>query len=52
MSELKRATAWAREQLNEDFNKLSLIDKVREYFNNNKIPYAALISFKDLEPYL
>lgn len=51
MDDFKKAVDWAVKELDGDINKILLIDKVREYFDENKIS-KGLISFKDLEPYI
>jgi len=48
--ETELAVNWAIEQL-EEVNRHDLVDKVREYFNENKIEYGTF-SFSDLKPYL
>ena len=53
--ETKQAVEWALEQLALEqlviFEKHSLVDKVREYFNANGIVYGTF-SYSDLTPYL
>ena len=48
--ETKQAIEWALTQLDEIQNS-DLVDKVREYFNNNEIEYETF-SFDDLIPFL
>jgi hypothetical protein len=48
--ETKQAIEWALTQLDEIHNS-DLVDKVREYFNNNEIEYETF-SFDDLIPFL
>lgn len=47
--ETKQAVDWALQQV-ENYN-YELVDKVREYFNDNNIEYTTF-SFDDLTPYL
>ena len=48
--ETKQAIEWALTQLDEIHNS-DLVDKVREYFNNNEIEYETF-AFDDLIPFL
>jgi hypothetical protein len=52
-TQIKQAIQWAFEEF-EEMDKCSehmLVDKVREYFNENNIEYGTF-SYDDLVPYL
>lgn len=58
MTDYKEALNWAYTQKDYNGNKINknserfvLIDKVREYFNQNNISYDRF-SYKNLKPYL
>jgi len=56
-NETQQAINWALNQIDESNNPItketchSLVDKVREYFNTNNIPYNTF-SYDDLLPFL
>lgn len=55
--ETQQAVDWALQQTDDDGNPITkdnhqaLVDKVRQYFNDNAIEYSTF-SYKDLEPFL
>lgn len=49
--ETQAAVDWAVSQLDEGYDHGDLVDKVREYFNENDIEYSTF-SYADLAPYL